>query len=87
MKRKEGEPAWLEAVAFWIAATAGKGTNMGTTTSAIEMAHAVGISPKRFRSALRREKLPWHQHNDRWTVETGSAEHEAMKRVLLRLSR
>jgi len=49
---------------------------------AIDMAKKAGIEPKKFRDALRKEKLIWHQHNDRWTVEIGSAEHAAMESVL-----
>ncbi len=36
--------------------------------TAIEMARAAGIDPKRFRQALQEEKLDWHRHNERWLV-------------------
>jgi hypothetical protein len=54
-------------------------------TSAVEMANRAGVDAKAFRYALRKEKFPWHSHNDRWTVENGSERHAAMERVLRRL--
>lgn len=54
---------------------------MGLVT-AVEMARAAGIDPKRFRRALRAEKFPWHTHGAHWTVEDGSLHHRAMERVL-----
>ena len=59
------------------------------TTSAIEMAIEAGISPKRFRQALRKHwrqgnrDLSWHIRNERWTVQVGSDRHLAMAHVLL----
>jgi 3-hydroxyisobutyrate dehydrogenase-like beta-hydroxyacid dehydrogenase len=53
---------------------------------AVDMAKQVGIDPKRFRAALRKENFAWHKHNDRWTVVIGSFEHAAMERVLREIS-
>jgi len=50
------------------------------------MAKQVGIDPKRFRAALRKENFAWHKHNDRWKVVIGSFEHAAMERVLREIS-
>jgi hypothetical protein len=50
------------------------------------MAKKAEIDPKRFRQALRDQNFPWHQHNERWTVELGSNEHKAMQQVLNKLS-
>ena len=50
--------------------------------SAIELAKAAGIDPKRFRAALRGAGLQWHSHNGRWEVRIGSTEHADMTRVL-----
>lgn len=55
-------------------------------TTAAEMAKKAEIDPKRFRQALRDQNFPWHQHNERWTVELGSNEHKAMQQVLNKLS-
>jgi hypothetical protein len=49
------------------------------------MAKEAGMDPKKFRQALRNESFPWHQHNDRWTVEQASDEHKAMQKVLRKL--
>ena len=57
------------------------------TTSAVDMAKQAGIDPKSFRKALRDERLSWHNHNDRWTVEIGSEQHMVMERVLRKLSK
>lgn len=51
-------------------------------TTAVEMARAAGIDPKRFRSALRGACLRWHAHNGSWEVRVGSAQHADMQRVL-----
>jgi hypothetical protein len=56
------------------------------TTSAAEMARRAGVDPKAFRQALRDENLPWHRHNDSWTVFVGSPKHRDMQRVLARLT-
>jgi len=56
------------------------------TTTAVDMAKQAGIDPKKFRQALRDENFAWHEHNDRWTVGVGTAEHSAMERVLRKLS-
>ncbi len=53
--------------------------------TAVDMAKEAGISPKRFRQALRKANLPWHSYYERWEVPEGSPEHEDMKRVLERL--
>ncbi len=50
--------------------------------TAEEMAKANGVSPGMFRSALRREELPWHGRYDRWDVVCGSPEHADMERVM-----
>ncbi len=55
-------------------------------TRAVDMAKQVGIDPKRFRAALRKENFEWHKHNDRWTVVIGSIEHAAMVCVLRDIS-
>jgi hypothetical protein len=54
-------------------------------TTAVEMAKECGITPKKFRDALRLEGLVWHDKGERWTVEVGSKEHEDMKRVRRKL--
>lgn len=51
-------------------------------TTAVEMAQAAGIDPKRFRSALRGASLKWHAHNGSWVVQVGSSQHAEMQRVL-----
>jgi len=56
------------------------------TTTAEEMAKQAGIDPKRFRHALREKNFPWHVHNDRWTVEIGSENHQQMELVLRELA-
>jgi hypothetical protein len=55
------------------------------TTTAVAMAKGVGVDPKVFRQALREEKFPWHSHNERWKVEVGSEQQEAMEHVLRKL--
>jgi hypothetical protein len=55
--------------------------------TAVEMAHARDIDPKRFRAALRQARLPWHAHNARWVVRIGSPEHKDMERVMAALGR
>jgi len=61
-------------------------SEQGKTTNAIEMAKAAGVAPKKFREALRDADLSWHSHNDRWTVDWGSTEHEEMRKVLHRMT-
>ena len=56
------------------------------TTTAMDMANQGGMRPEKFRDALRKEHFAWHEHNDRWTVEIDSVEHEEMKRVLRKMS-
>ena len=51
-------------------------------TTAVDMARAAGIDPKRFRSALRKACLRWHAHNGAWEVQVGSTQHADMQRVL-----
>ena len=55
-------------------------------TTAIEMARAHGVDPKRFRAALRSAGLGWHSHNGRWEVTVGSPEHGDMERVMSALT-
>jgi len=54
--------------------------------SANEMAAKAGVSPKRFRAALRKQQFRWHSHYERWTVTGGGKEHTAMLRVLHELA-
>ena len=54
--------------------------------TAVEMAAASGIDPKRLRAALRSASLDWHSHNGRWEVVRGSDEHQDMERVMAQLS-
>ncbi len=54
--------------------------------TAVDLANAHGIEPKRFRAALRNAGLDWHSHNGRWEVVVGSPEHQDMERVLARLT-
>ena len=56
------------------------------TIAAEEMAKKAGVNPQTLRQALPEASFPWHAHYDRWTVEIGSAQHEAMQRVLRGLS-
>jgi hypothetical protein len=53
--------------------------------TAVQMARAHGIDPKRFRAALRQARIPWHAHNARWVVGISSPEHKDMERVLATL--
>ena len=57
----------------------------GQLITAVEMAIASGIDPKRFRAALRTANLDWHPHNGRWEVVRGSDEHQDMERVMAQL--
>tara|TARA_R110002110_G_scaffold285066_1_gene499391 strand:+ start:222 stop:413 length:192 start_codon:yes stop_codon:yes gene_type:complete len=50
--------------------------------TAVDMANATGIDPKKFRQALRQEQLPWHGHNDPWVVPIDSPKHRDMQRVM-----
>lgn len=54
----------------------------GQLLTAIDMALASGIDPKRFRAALRAASLGWHPHNGRWEVVRGSDQHQDMERVM-----
>lgn len=54
--------------------------------TAAEIARAAGIDPKTFRAALRRAKLNWHAHYEKWEVPFGSAEHRDMSDVLASLT-
>ena len=58
------------------------GRNTMEKVTAVEMARAAGVNPKKFRRALRQENFPWHEHSDRWTVGLDSPEHRDMSRVL-----
>ena len=53
--------------------------------TAVQMAQARGMDPKRFRAALRQARLPWHAHNARWVVGISSPEHKDMERVMATL--
>ncbi|TCM37040.1 hypothetical protein [Novosphingobium sp. ST904] len=57
----------------------------GQLITAVDMAVASGIDPKRFRAALRAASLNWHPHNGRWEVVRGSDQHRDMERVMARL--
>lgn len=58
----------------------------GQLITAVDMAIASGIDPKRFRAALRAASLDWHPKNGRWEVVRGSDEHQDMERVMAQLS-
>jgi hypothetical protein len=58
----------------------------GQLITAVDMAIASGIDPKRFRAALRAASLDWHPNNGRWEVVRGSDEHQDMERVMAQLS-
>jgi hypothetical protein len=60
---------------------AGWEADMQVTTAAF-MARSVGIDPKTFRAALRRQHFSWHPHDSDWTVEIGSDHHRQMIAVL-----
>ncbi len=53
--------------------------------TAVEMAEASGIDPKRLRAALRAAHLQWHPHNGRWEAVRGSDQHRDMERVMAQL--
>lgn len=53
--------------------------------TAVEMAEASGINPKRLRAALRAAHLQWHPHNGRWEAVRGSDQHRDMERVMAQL--
>lgn len=53
--------------------------------TAVEMANANGVDPKRFRAALRAAGIGWHSHNGRWEVMRGSSQHADMENVMARL--
>jgi hypothetical protein len=54
-------------------------------STAKEMARAVGINPKLFRHALRKQHFGWHKHYATWKVQIDSAQHIAMQKVLATL--
>lgn len=58
----------------------------GQLITAVDMAIASGIDPKRFRAALRAASLDWHPHNGRWEVVRGSDQHHDMERVMAQLA-
>jgi len=58
----------------------------GHLITAVDMAIANGIDPKRFRAALRAASLDWHPYNGRWEVVRGSDQHQDMERVMAQLS-
>jgi len=55
------------------------------TTTANEMANRAGVNPQLFRQALRSEKFAWHLDWERWKVEIGSEQHQAMERTLIKV--
>jgi len=57
----------------------------GQLITAVDMAIASGMDPKRFRAALRAASLAWHPNNGRWQVVRGSDEHQDMERVMAQL--
>jgi len=57
----------------------------GQLITAVDMAIASGIDPKRFRAALRAASLDWHPHNGRWEVVRGSDQHQDMERIMAQL--
>ncbi len=57
-----------------------------THITAIEMAEDVHIAPKKFRSALRKEKLQWHDRYGRWNVPLNSTQYADMYKVLRKLA-
>ena len=59
---------------------------MSRLVTAVDLALAVGIDPKRFRGALRAAKFPWHHHNMPWEVLEGSDQHFQMIAVLRSLT-
>lgn len=50
--------------------------------TAVEIAKEAGVDQKAYRAELRRAQLPWHGHQERWSVARGSVEHQDMLRVL-----
>ncbi len=54
--------------------------------TAVEMAAASGVDPKRLRAALRAASLDWHPHNGRWEVVRGSDQHRDIERVMAQLT-
>lgn len=50
--------------------------------TAVEMVGGDRSKAKVFRAALRRQKFPWHRHNERWMVRRDGVEHDAMRKVL-----
>jgi hypothetical protein len=50
--------------------------------TAVDIAIANGLDPKRYRQALRNANLGWYQWGARWSVIEGSAEHRDMLLVL-----
>lgn len=59
---------------------------MARIVTAPEMARARGVCPKRFRAALRRSKLAWHEERSEWSAREDSLEHLEMLDVLDRLA-
>ncbi|KSB88421.1 hypothetical protein AS593_05155 [Caulobacter vibrioides] len=55
--------------------------------TAVEMARAAGVDPKRFRQKLREARLAWHAHNAPWRVVEHGPRHEQMVAVLTRMLR
>jgi len=54
--------------------------------TADEMADDAGVDRKMFRQALRSQDFSWHTHGERWEVEVGGTEHQAMLDVLTTLT-
>ncbi|QQN74043.1 hypothetical protein [Croceicoccus sp. YJ47] len=57
----------------------------GQLITAVDLAIASGMDPKRFRVALRAASLDWHPNNGRWEVVRGSDEHQDMELVMAQL--
>lgn len=57
----------------------------GQLITAVDMANANGIDPKRFRAALRAAGLGWHPHNGRWEAMRGSDQHQDMETVMAQI--
>ena len=51
-------------------------------TSARTMAASIGVDIKVFRTALSKQKFPWHDPEAGWSVEVDSPEHKQMIAVL-----
>lgn len=50
--------------------------------TAVEMARAADVDPKRFRAALRAAQFDWHVPNTPWEMVADSVEHRDLQRIL-----